>query len=399
MKMVHKSCLCRAKNKYKIIQGHLIECCQAENKDCKEFDSEISILETTLKELSEETNLKAKHILKLKKDQNSLMEEALKNEEELNDIINKQKEHIDKLLCEIKELQKQLNSKVRSYNTISTQTLKPDMKSVPSQTSVITKTTEIQTVVTGTESHTNSTLQKSGIFPIHNDQPQSTKNTKPRITLIAGEYGRDCGRLLNNLVGSTYSVHAIIKPGAPFTVIMETVKKEQNQLSERDYLIIWPDKGVVDYKLLLHSVHNNHKCKIVVMSQPYLHYRSACEENTAIHLKNEKLSQICTKASKTNRIKFFECNSILRNHHFQYKSLKYEGKLALMKKIKILLDHGVSIEPVLIPISHYDAGTYSGNESNLLASQDNIMTPRDLELTVDRSVLFFQKHLRELWSK
>lgn len=50
----------------KLIVEHFVECCQAKSNL---IDSQINILETMLRELSNEAHFKTDHIQKLKKDQ------------------------------------------------------------------------------------------------------------------------------------------------------------------------------------------------------------------------------------------------------------------------------------------------------------------------------------------
>lgn len=118
--LVHKSCLSRSRSKFRIIEGHLIECCQAREKE-----SAINILETTLREVTEDTQLKTEHIHKLKHDHKIFLEEAVKNETELNEIINKQKTYIDELLLELKQKGQDFGKKkIIEQRTSSTQTNK-----------------------------------------------------------------------------------------------------------------------------------------------------------------------------------------------------------------------------------------------------------------------------------
>lgn len=157
---------------------------------------------------------------------------------------------------------------------------------------------------------------------------------------------------LSNIIGGKNYINSIIKPGAKSTEVVKTVRKEMKPLSAHDYFIVWLD-NTLDYESLLPIVNTSSLCKIVFVSQPYLHYQSAYKRNWTIYQNNEKVWKICEEASKTNKIKYFECNNGLGNQYFRRAILKNNCKSTLMKEIKNLINNGVSIELVLIPLSCY----------------------------------------------
>ncbi|KAG5889578.1 hypothetical protein JTB14_007378 [Gonioctena quinquepunctata] len=108
----HKCCLPRFKNQIRFVKDNQIICCKdLINSDCSDEDSDKSILEKTISELVEDSDLKSKYIEKLKLDKNAFMQDAMKTEEELSDLMKKQQKIIDDLEEQIEFLNK--NAKVK----------------------------------------------------------------------------------------------------------------------------------------------------------------------------------------------------------------------------------------------------------------------------------------------
>lgn len=161
LRMVHKSCFCRARSKYRTIKDHLIECCTTTHVENEDTDK--TILETTLRDLCEETQSKTEHIQKLKRDYKTMLEEAVKNETELNEIINNQKEQINYLLSEIREHQQLTLAKSKEFNTSTTQTQYPSTNVAYCQTSIETRCNETQTTNYNISSDTSSIVDNPPI--------------------------------------------------------------------------------------------------------------------------------------------------------------------------------------------------------------------------------------------
>ncbi|CAG9766031.1 unnamed protein product [Ceutorhynchus assimilis] len=85
-KIFHKSCVQRDKHKYRFLGGYQITCCNLEEQIESEIDQD-SILEKTISDLSEDSEAKSKHIQKLKAENEVIIEEAQRTEEELNNIL------------------------------------------------------------------------------------------------------------------------------------------------------------------------------------------------------------------------------------------------------------------------------------------------------------------------
>lgn len=374
MDMVHKSCLSRARGKYKILNGHLIECCRNKQEISNEIDQEI--LETTIRELSEETLLKTERIEKLKHDHRTFLEEALQNEEELNNIIKTQKENNHYLMLEMRQLKEEINKyNLKEFVSTSTQTFRPRANSVLCQTLTTTSSTESQTdsdmvniaYIPEEIKHSNgnpwSAVRTPSTLPNnrHYSKHKSTDETKPKVIMIADKNGRHCGKLLDTKIGDKYAITAIIKPEAEGLEIFKTYHEERKKLSEKDTIILWWDhQQLTDHKELMQNICLINKCKTLIISQPYLHSQSWIEENDIIYLNNKKLLETCKIASKYNKIEYLDCNTILRKRHFKNGYLTNSGKIALLKNVMNLLISGSFTQPVLTSVH---IRTNTGNTS------------------------------------
>ncbi|KAG5865445.1 hypothetical protein JTB14_027178 [Gonioctena quinquepunctata] len=116
----HKTCLNRAKKNYKFLANNHVICCAEEQ--AQEATEEISTLEITIQDLTEDTVLKSKHIQKLKSENDKFAQKAIKVETELNDIIDQQKKYIEELVIQIQELQKKTSEKEYVMKNTGTQT-------------------------------------------------------------------------------------------------------------------------------------------------------------------------------------------------------------------------------------------------------------------------------------
>lgn len=358
-RMVHKSCLNRSKSKYRILNDHRIECCQGQKED---VDVEKSILEDTLRELTEESQLKTGHIEKLKQDHNNFLEEALRNEEELNVTINNQQIYIDKLLKELSALKEKLDEMNKPSNT------ELALTEISTQTWTSTRTTGIQTINTEFDMDPNkeyltdsqSTEDAENILHVYSRKPSprvpegtiANSKTKPKMILIAGKHGTNCGKYLNNICGDKYSVSCTTKPHANITEIFETFTIEQKHLHQNDVVIIWFNEvSTLDglhtlYKCLKQKI----CCKLLFLSLPYVYQRNSEHINHSLYGINLNLMDLCSQTSKINRVNYLECNEILQKNHFKGKLLKVRGKIALMKHILHFIESGGIKDPVLIPV-------------------------------------------------
>lgn len=94
----HKSCVLQQKDNRKFIQDQKTRSCGKP----KEHDEEISILEKTIEELTKEIKAKNKFIVKQSKENSMLMEETVKVENELNELIDRDEKTIAEAKTQIR---------------------------------------------------------------------------------------------------------------------------------------------------------------------------------------------------------------------------------------------------------------------------------------------------------
>ncbi|CAG9822861.1 unnamed protein product [Phaedon cochleariae] len=165
--IIYKACILRNKNGVKFVGDNKIICCMSSAKDMEQsFMNEISILEKTIEELQEDTEVKDKHMKKLKNDMDKFMEDALKSEEEMCELIAAQNQTIVEAETRMIELQKIIEQlQTKSTCTTSTQTtlLCKTTREISTQSVIDVKNTYIQTECNGDE---------TGNFDILKNKPE-----------------------------------------------------------------------------------------------------------------------------------------------------------------------------------------------------------------------------------
>lgn len=369
--MVHKSCLSRARSKYKIVNGHLIECCVDKNNSTTKSANE-SKLEITLREISEDAHYKSEHIKKLKLEHSKMLEEALKNEEELCAIISSQKEQINCLLTELRLLKEKITLSQKTTVTTSTQTENLKKCSVSTQVSVRVKSNETQTICLArndentegkiqvpvnnskkvTAHHQDFQIVEQTVQIeklIHKESVQNCVEGKSRIVLIAGENGRNCGRYLNNLISDRFNINVITKPNAKIPELMNTFTRECKYLNKNDTVVVWFSDiahSKQDQNALNHGINLSKTCRSIFISQ---HRYSRPDKR--VYRYNNVLWKACVNASKINKVKYFESNDVIKNIHIKQDTLKTKGTILLLRHVVNLIKQGIFPEPNLVSIS------------------------------------------------
>lgn len=117
----HKSCLPKFRNKVQLTEENKLICCEDLNTK-NDYDEEKENLEKTVSELVEDGEIKNSYIEKLKTDNNVFLQEALKREDEMNEIIQKQEDTIQELKERINKMTPLVQSNDEIKSTSSTQT-------------------------------------------------------------------------------------------------------------------------------------------------------------------------------------------------------------------------------------------------------------------------------------
>ncbi|KAG5864976.1 hypothetical protein JTB14_012725 [Gonioctena quinquepunctata] len=106
----HIACALRNSGKVRFIENHKIICCETEKLSYKdEILEEKSLLEESILQLTQEQEEQNRYIQKLKNYAKFYIEEALKNEKELRELLGEQKEHISEAKEQIKHLKNKLD--------------------------------------------------------------------------------------------------------------------------------------------------------------------------------------------------------------------------------------------------------------------------------------------------
>ncbi|KAG5882079.1 hypothetical protein JTB14_034863 [Gonioctena quinquepunctata] len=124
----HHSCIPRFRNKIQFIEGNKIVCCESDKSVSDE--KQVSLLEQTITELSNDGLMKDNFIDKLNKDREIVLNEALKLESEMSDLVEQHNKTIEDMKAEIIYLQQKITDGIKNTATISTQT-KPVNKKKP----------------------------------------------------------------------------------------------------------------------------------------------------------------------------------------------------------------------------------------------------------------------------
>ncbi|KAG5866648.1 hypothetical protein JTB14_008313 [Gonioctena quinquepunctata] len=132
--MYHKSCVLGNKGKFKLLNGPTIMCCEKQKpKEMALLEAERSIPEKTVEVMKEENDLKNKHMVQMRLESHKFVEDAIKNEEELKEIITIRDKEISKANKKIEELETKLRLTHKDITHSETQTTPNITRSVAVQ--------------------------------------------------------------------------------------------------------------------------------------------------------------------------------------------------------------------------------------------------------------------------
>ncbi|KAG5874019.1 hypothetical protein JTB14_015730 [Gonioctena quinquepunctata] len=143
-----------------------LTCCETTGDMDANKSTEISILEQTISEISEESNIRGKHIDKLRKEKETFNEEAVRREDELVQIIKQQDGTIHQAERKIGELEKIIESLMDTKITKTTSTQseiknrEQEIQTIPNTTDFTMQTSQQPDTVDGSN-QPNKHLQNS----------------------------------------------------------------------------------------------------------------------------------------------------------------------------------------------------------------------------------------------
>lgn len=171
-----------SQNKVQHFADNIINCCS--NQD-HEDSQDKNLLENTISELEEENSLKSQHIEKLKKNQSTLLQDAIETENALRETINYKELEIKNLRTELENLSKAIPYKqAKEIMTVSTQTQSVLKKSVYTQiyenSEQISKDNQLMSYPSNSHERQSETIE----YQADNVEDQRISHTQNNITLL-----------------------------------------------------------------------------------------------------------------------------------------------------------------------------------------------------------------------
>lgn len=393
----HKCCIPRFKHAIKIVGGHQIICCKTETDQRSEEQQYLnvadkSILETTIKELTEENELKDNYIRKLKKDKELFVADASLCEEEMYGKIRAYEQQLQELKSNIK----QIKMPTKPYNnsetkTTGTQTIDIATETIPVDTDPVSfiKTNtdfskinvETQTTLVvqnmSTQTNTGKIVGDAESETFHDNQINPVKNTKEKnkILIISDDNGLKCAEILHSCIkNDIYNISSIFKPNALFENVVENCDKLATKFNKNDYVVI------------LAGINNAFRHQVISTLKLKQLFTSLRHTNIIIvgiaYAKNQnflnnfiyKLNNIMfTTAQTFKHINYIDVNNTLYYANYVNNNsllLSYNAKRILLKKLSKYFDC-VSIHKHLINIKTSDSYPLSSNYQTNVFNKDN----------------------------
>ncbi|CAG9817124.1 unnamed protein product [Phaedon cochleariae] len=328
----HKSCLLANKKKITMVEGNQIICCKREPND---QDEQTSILEKTINDLSEDSEMKNNYIEKLKKEKNIYIQQAIDMELEINTLLADHKKTIEELEDKIKDLEKIAHESVKPTKSICTQT-----RLVMSHKAT---TTDLQTREQA--SGDNEPMEKgmetdrgvgkcpklnsqhriessSGAISKSSTSNESTNHNR-KILLASNYHGRCLASYLSHQNENKYlSIQSIMKPKAHEDEVLNTAMTNTKAFTKNDLLFIWLHRHEMNTEKLEQFAINMAHTNTIFITEPYNY--NTWRGNQYTYENNLFLSKTLHKYQ--NSVKVFECNNYLNGTHFFQRSNKLKNR-------------------------------------------------------------------------
>lgn len=249
----HKSCVPKFKKQIRFVKLNKIICCE-DDLSYSELDEKSTVLEKTINDLTEDSEMKNKHIQKLKTNNKLILDEALQREEELNELLERRERIIHELKQYINELEKTIADKIKTTTSISTQTRKK-RKKVNKTTSASTafpipeaKDIVQEHIPLNSEINQNTKIELDKLIDAINKVSENSilyeKNAlnnkhKKQILVLCDEIGTNIHWHLRKKVEQTsYEVTVIRKPGALLHQVMDNIESLTKKFTLEDFVVV-----------------------------------------------------------------------------------------------------------------------------------------------------------------
>lgn len=321
----HKCCLPKHKSKIKFIEENRLVCCDEIGSFSE--NNERSLLEKTISDLAEDSELKDKYILKIKAEHKEFLEEVTRREEELIEQLQQQEKKISELNIYITELKKSIKSNYMT-NTANMQTINfcntkncstssdRTMQNVnfllnnkKQAASKISKAKESQKVNDKAQTQTNLVSQ------IHANHLSKIDKSKKNKILILSDQNNISWQMRKLLDLQQYEIMSIKNPGALLCQIIENIESLTKNYTLQDFVIIIGGANDIKNRRtpLFRSICNKLKMcshtNILFVSVPYVEKNQNI--NRHIYKFNTKLSDFLHKFNNYTEgvIKYIESNN------------------------------------------------------------------------------------------
>lgn len=353
--VIHKSCIPKIKDKIRFVKDNKIVCCKTDDTSYMTSDEgeddEKSFLEKTINDLSEDSRIKNRYIIKLKDDNKMLLEEALNTEKELNEQISNQEKIINELKKQITCLKKNIVTSEKKAKTVSTQTNTIKNNACTStditleQMSLINKQLSVSAKINQKNNEhrnkislgdeivhrpqNNLNIPQTTLMGSKATQPQSyaknsthessTHRSKKQILLLTDQLGSLTNKLLNKYTDlNSYSITSIVKPGAMLHQVIENIGPLTRHFTTQDFVIIIAGSNDIhiqktpSFRFICNQLKQCSHTNILFASVPYSTNKSniGCI-NKHIFKFNSKLNDFLFKFNKRSEghISYVELNS------------------------------------------------------------------------------------------
>lgn len=343
----HKACVLKCKSNFKFIKENKIVCCEEDSyaPDLNEGNSEL--LEKTIHELMEDSELKNNYIQKLKYEHQLFLEEAMKREEEQNDLLTIQKNTIQELNMFINKLKKTLSDKTeKPANTIFVQTNPLIKENVSTETESSKLNLNIHSkrnknsvdnidpsiIVEGINN--NNRAEK-----INATMTKTAKLAKKKRILLLSDDKNINWQIRELLDLSVYEVLSVKKPGALLHQVMENIEIMTKNYSLDDFVIITGGfndinlKNTPSFRSICKKLKMCTHTNILFTSIPYIIRDDSKYKHINKHINkyNAKLNDFLTKFNKCTEglTQYVEVNN---KNYINYKLVASSIKNIILNK-------------------------------------------------------------------
>lgn len=320
--VIHKSCVNTKKIKdIRLLNGNRVMCCVSEHTNLSIQEEKNSLLEETLNELTTESELKSRQLEKVKRDYQQFLSEASLREDELNKLIMKNEETIQRLERQIVEMESIIASyKSKRFIHNSTQTNAignfPENRKIIKLISKETQTTR-QSVTIGTmtipvqEESVGEASTRIDCDRVNED------NRFNRVLILSDDLGRNVNALLGNKLNDRYKIQCYYKPGALYEQVIEDLGCLAKDFTIEDHVVIIAGKNYFASKLkfprcksIWEQIKKCPTTNISFVGVPYLNYNQY-----NIFKFNEKLEAFTSRLNSClpGRIDYMDVTDISSN--------------------------------------------------------------------------------------